>query len=53
MKNPSLTSNFLLVSTIPNYDTSIYKVNKADFKLGLKEVTKLLKLVAYYKKYGY
>lgn len=53
MKNPSLTSNFLLVSTIPNYDTSIYKVSKADFKLGLKEVTKLLKLVAYYKKYGY
>lgn len=53
MDNCNITSNCLIVSTIPNYNTSIYKVTKKDFYKGWKEFLYLFKLVAYYYDKGY
>lgn len=53
MDNPTITSNCLVVSTIPQYYTKIYQVTKKDFTEGWKEFVYLLKLVAYYYNKGY
>lgn len=53
LDNPKITSNCLVVSTIPQYYTKIYQVSKQDFKRGWKEFIYLLKLVAYYYNKGY
>lgn len=53
MDNPTITSNCLVVSTIPQYYTKVYQVTKKDFTEGWKEFVYLLKLVAYYYNKGY
>ena len=53
MNNPKITSNCLVVSTIPQYYTKVYKVTKGDFNKGWQEFMYLLKLVAYYYDKGY
>lgn len=53
LDNPTITSNCLIVSTIPQYYTKVYKVTKQDFKIGWSEFIYLLKLVAYYYNEGY
>ena len=53
MDNPTIQSNCLVVSTIPNYYTKVYKVNKIDFTKGWEEFKFLLKLAAYYYSKGY
>lgn len=46
-------SNCLVVSTIPNYYTKVYKVTKKDFIDGWNEFTYLIRLAAYYYNEGY
>jgi hypothetical protein len=46
LDNPTITSNCLVVSTIPQYYTKVYKVTKKDFTQGWNEFKTLLKLVA-------
>lgn len=53
MNNPKITSNCLVVSTIPQYYTKVYKVTKGDFNKGWQEFIYLLKLVAHYYDKGY
>lgn len=53
LDNPTITSNCLVVSTIPQYYTKVYKVTKQDFKKGWDEFMYLLKLVSYYYNKGY
>lgn len=53
LDNPTITSNCLIVSTIPQYYTKVYKVTKKDFKKGWNEFIYLLKLVSYYYNKGY
>lgn len=53
MADCSVRSNCLVVSTIPNYYTKVYKLTKKDFRRGWEEFTYLLKLVAYYIENGY
>ena len=48
LDNPTITSNFLVVSTIPAYRTRVVPMNKKLFMLGFNEFKKLFKLVAYY-----
>ena len=52
-KSPTLKGNFLVVSTIPNYNTRVVPMTKKLFIRGFEEFKHLLKLVAYYKAYGY
>lgn len=49
----SISSNCLVVSTIPQYYTKVYTLNKTDFNNGWNEFKYLLKLVAYYYLNGY
>lgn len=49
----SISSNCLVVSTIPQYYTKVYTLSKADFSNGWNEFKYLLKLVAYYHLNGY
>lgn len=53
MKNCSVQSNCLVVSTIPDYYTKVYKLSKADFNKGWNEFKFLLRLAAYYYSKGY
>lgn len=53
LDNPTIQANCLVISTIPNYYTKIYKLTKEDFKEGWEEFVYLLKLVAYYYDKGY
>lgn len=41
----SLQCNFLLVSTIPDYETSVFRVNIDDFTRGWEEFIKLMNMV--------
>lgn len=41
----SLQCNFLLVSTIPNYESSVFRVNMSDFERGWDEFIKLMDMV--------
>lgn len=53
MPNCTIISNCLVVSTIPNYYTKVYTLNKADFIKGWNEFKYLLRLAAYYYSKGY
>lgn len=53
MKNGSIKSNCLVVSTIPNYYTKVYKVTKSDFNRGWNEFLSLLRLAAKFYIDGY
>lgn len=48
LKNPKIKSNFLVVETIPNYNTMVYSMTEDLFKKGFIEFQYLLKLIAYY-----
>ena len=48
MEECTIKSNCLVVSTIPDFYTKVYKVTKKDFAKGFSEFTYLLKLVAYH-----
>lgn len=47
LKSPKIKGNFLVVSTIPEYNSLIYPMTDKLFKNGWKEVVYLLKVVAY------
>lgn len=51
--NPKLTANMLLVSTVPNYFSGVFRVKNSDINRGFKEFIHLLKTVAYCEVYGY
>lgn len=53
MPNCRVMSNCLVVSTIPNYYTKIYTLNKSDFTRGWNEFKFLLRLAAQYYCMGY
>ena len=48
IEKPIVKGNFLVVSTIPEYNTSIYPMTPKLFKSGMMEVSYLLKCVAYF-----
>lgn len=48
MKDCTVKSNCLVVSTIPDYYTKVYEVTKKDFSKGWNEFRDLLRLVARY-----
>lgn len=50
---PMLTANMLVVSTVPNYYSGVFKVRNSDINRGFKEFIRLLKVVAYCKVYGF
>jgi hypothetical protein len=57
MDNPTITSNCLVVSTILDHYTRVYKVTSKDFRKGWNEFQKLLQLIAFnvatkYKDFG-
>ena len=45
---PTIKGNFLVVSTIPEYNTLVYPMTSDLFKSGMSEVSYLLKCVAYF-----
>lgn len=51
MINPTMQVNCLVVSTIPDYRTKVYKMTNAEVQAGFREFRNLLNLVAYYKGY--
>lgn len=50
---PIINANMLVVSTIPPNESGIFIVNNKHIRRGLDEFKKLMKLVAYYERYGY
>lgn len=48
IENPKVKGNFLVVSTIPEYNTLVYPMTPKLFKSGMLEVSYLLKCVAYF-----
>lgn len=48
LKRPTVTGNYLVVSTIPQYYTKVVKMTKKMYLEGFREFTYLLKLAAYY-----
>lgn len=54
MKNPHMYANCLVVSTVPGYNTKVYKATNKEIDKGFKEFRYLMRLVAYYIAYeGY
>lgn len=53
IENPKIRSNFLVVETIPNFNTKVVPMTRELFNKGFKEFTYLLKLVAFYCMHGY
>ena len=51
--NWTFESNCLVVSTIPDYYTKVYKLTNQDFKYGFEEFKYLIRLAAYYYSKGY
>lgn len=51
LKNPKVTGNFLVVSTIPPYYTQVFPFTREMLNKGWAEFLKLLRLVCYYKSY--
>ena len=47
LENPSIKGNFLVVSTIPEYNSLIYPMTNKLFKSGFEEFKYLLKTVSY------
>ncbi len=48
IENPTIKGNFLVVSTIPEYNTLVYPMTPKLFKSGMAEVSYLLKTVFYF-----
>ena len=48
LENPKIKGNFLVVSTIPEYNTLVYPMTPKLFKSGIEEVKYLLRCVAYF-----
>ena len=48
LENPTIKSNFLVVSTIPQYYTKVVPMTKKLFLKGFREFINLTKLVGYY-----
>ena len=48
IENPTIKGNFLVVSTIPEYNTLVYPMTPKLFKSGMAEISYLLKTVAYF-----
>ena len=48
IENPTIKGNFLVVSTIPEYNTLVYPMTPKLFKSGMMEVSYLLKTVSYF-----
>ena len=48
MDKPTIKGNFLVVSTIPDYQTLVYPMTPKLFKSGFEEFKYLLKCVAYF-----
>ena len=48
IENPIIKGNFLVVSTIPDYNTIVYAMTPKMFKQGFEEFKYLLKTVAYF-----
>ena len=48
IEKPTIKGNFLVVSTIPEYNTLVYPMTPKLFKSGMLEVSYLLKCVAYF-----
>jgi hypothetical protein len=48
IEKPTIKGNFLVVSTIPEYNTLVYPMTPKLFKSGMAEVSYLLKTVAYF-----
>lgn len=46
IENPTIKSNFLVVSTIPQYYTQVFPMTKKLFKKGFDEFKELLKLAS-------
>ena len=47
LEKPTIDGNFLVVSTIPEYNTRLYPMTPKLFNKGFKDFTYLLKTVAY------
>lgn len=47
LKNPTVKGNFLVVSTIPEYNTAVYPMTQELYKSGFREFIYLMKCVAY------
>jgi len=48
LEKPEIKGNFLVVSTVPEYGTSVYPMTSKLFKMGINEVKYLLQTVAYF-----
>ena len=48
IENPTIKGNFLVVSTIPEYNTLVYPMTPKLFKSGMTEVQYLLRCVGYF-----
>lgn len=48
LDKPTIKGNFLVVSTMPEYNTCVYSMTQKLFKSGWEEVKYLLKCVAYF-----
>ena len=48
IEKPTIKGNFLVVSTIPEYNTLVYPMTTKLFKSGMSEASYLLKCVAYF-----
>ena len=48
VENPNIKGNFLVVSTIPEYNTLVYPMTPKLFKSGMMEAQYLLRCVAYF-----
>lgn len=53
MEHPQMFANMMLVSTIPDYRTGIYRCKNHEIAQGFKEFKRLLRMVAYCEIYGY
>lgn len=48
IEKPTIKGNFLVVSTIPEYNTLVYPMTPKLFKSGMEEIKYLLRTVAYF-----
>ena len=48
LDKPEIKGNFLVVSTIPEYNTTVYPMTPKLFKMGITEASYLLKCVGYF-----
>lgn len=53
LENPKVKGNFLVVSTVPEYNSLIYPMTSQLFKSGWNEAVYLLKTACYYISQGY